>query len=263
MEYVILWNTRHSYLNHVVEAGVVFGPPVHAVLILLLVLVLVAGDLVGQVVHRDVGSVIHGDQRLLGLVPGRAGGRRAVSLTRDEEVKVVVGRVDRSGVRLSPDQGLGPPPVHVLPHLLGHRVVQILVDAGTCVVPDQSEPAKGATVHDPDGERRAVHLLLGQLHVQELDILTEVRILVCVLYDCALNIKEALHNTALERVVNKNCEKKRRNGSFYCFTANIFKQLSNKPELCDLHIPRQLSAYPPSKIALVSNLSGPRIALQI
>ena len=57
--YIILWNTRHSYLNHVVEAGVVFGPPVHAVLILLLVLLLVAGDLVGQVVHRDVGSVIH------------------------------------------------------------------------------------------------------------------------------------------------------------------------------------------------------------
>ena len=95
---------------------------------------------------------------------------------------------------LGPDQGLGPPPVHVLPHLLGHGVVQILVDAGTRVVADQSEPTKGAAVHDPDGEGRTVHLLLRQLHVQELDILTEVWIFVGVLYDCALNIKEALNS---------------------------------------------------------------------
>ena len=183
-----MWNILHSYLDHVVQAGVVFGPPVHAVLVVLLVVIFVAGDLVGQVVHRDVGSVIHGDQCLLGLVPGRAGGRRAVSLTRDEEVEVVVSCVSGSGVRLCPDQGLGPPPVHVLPHLLGHRVVEILVDAGARVIPDKSEPTKGAAIDDSDGEGRAVHLLLRQLHVQELDILTEVWILVGVLYDCALDI---------------------------------------------------------------------------
>ena len=66
MEGTILWqNSLHSYLNHVVETGVVFGPPVHTVLVLLLVLLLVAGDLVGQIVHRNVGSMIHRDQRLL------------------------------------------------------------------------------------------------------------------------------------------------------------------------------------------------------
>ena len=194
VEYAILWNILHSYLDHVVQAGVVLGPPVHAVLVLLLVVIFVAGDLVGQVVYSDVGSVIHRDQRLLRLVPGRAGGRCAVSLTWDEEVKVVVSCVNGSGVSLGSDQGLGPPPVHVLPHLLGHRVVEILVDAGARVIPDQSEPTKGAAIHDPDGEGRAVHLLLGQLHVQELDILTEVWILVGVLYDCALNIKEALYS---------------------------------------------------------------------
>ena len=123
---------------------------------------------------------------------------------------------------LGSDQGLGPPPVHVLPHLLGHRVVEILVDAGARVIPDQSEPTKGAAIHDPDGEGRAVHLLLGQLHVQELDILTEVRILVGVLYDCALNIKEALYSAQEGR--KQKLRKKRLNGSFYCFTANIFNK---------------------------------------
>ena len=265
--YIVEYSPHFPYLDHVVEAGVVLGPPVHAVLILLLVVVLVAGQLLVHPVHRDVGAVIHRDQRLLGLVPGRAGRRGPVSFTRDEEVEVVVGGVHRGGVCLGPDQGLGPPPVHVLPHLLGDGLVQVLVDAGARVVAHQGEPAEGATVHDPDGEGRTVHLLLGQLHVQELDILTEVRVLVGVLYDCALNIKETLniqqYNTVLERVVNKNCEKKRPNGSFYCFTANIFEQLSNKPELCDLHILRQLLAYPLSKIALFSNLAGPKITLQI
>ena len=161
MEYAILWNIQHTYLDHVVQAGVVFSPPVHAVLVLLLLVIFVAGDLIGQVVHRDVGSVIHRDKRLLGLAPGRAGGRRAVSLTRDEEVEVVVSGVNGSSVRLCPDQGLGSPPVHVLPHLLGHRVVEILVDAGACVIPDQSKSTKGAAIHDSDGEGRAVHLLLG------------------------------------------------------------------------------------------------------
>ena len=70
VEYAILWNILHSYLDHVVQAGVVLGPPVHAVLVLLLVVIFVAGDLVGQVVYSDVGSVIHRDQRLLRLVPG-------------------------------------------------------------------------------------------------------------------------------------------------------------------------------------------------
>ena len=66
------------------------------------------------------------------------------------------------------------------------------MDTGTCVVPDQGESAEGAAVHHPDGEGRTIHFLLRELNVQKFDILTEVGILVGVLYHCALNIEEAL-----------------------------------------------------------------------
>ena len=77
-------------------------------------------------------------------------------------------------------------------------------------------------VDDSYRERRTVHLLLRQLHVQELDILTEVWILVGVLYDCALDIKEALYSAQEGR--KQKMRKKRLNGSFYCFTANILNK---------------------------------------
>ena len=59
-QYSRFWNTEHSYLNHIVKAGMVFGPPVHAVLVLILV-VLVARDFVRQSVHHNVGPVLHRD----------------------------------------------------------------------------------------------------------------------------------------------------------------------------------------------------------
>ena len=49
-------------------------------------------------------------------------------------------------------------------------------------------------VHHPDGERRTVHLLLRQLHVQEPHVVGEVRVLVGVLNDGALyDVTPALH----------------------------------------------------------------------
>ena len=67
----------------------VLGPPVHALLVLLLLVP--ARHLLPRPrqpgLHGDVGAVLHGDQRLLGLAPGRGGGR-APGLRGDEVVQV-------------------------------------------------------------------------------------------------------------------------------------------------------------------------------
>ena len=84
------------------------------------------------------------------------------------------------------DEWLGSLPVHLLSDLPGDGVVEVLVDAGAGVTAHQGEPPEGPAVHDPDGQGRAVHLLLGQLHVQVPNILAEIGVFVGVLDHGAL-----------------------------------------------------------------------------
>ena len=78
-------------------------------------------------------------------------------------------------------------------------MVKVLVYAGAGVVAHQSKASKGATVHHPDREGRTVHLLLGQLHVQELHILRKIWILVGILYHCTLQDEDRGGYEAIER----------------------------------------------------------------
>ena len=55
------------------------------------------------------------------------------------------------------------------------------------------------TVDDSNRERRTVHLLLGQLHVQELHILRKIWILVGILYHCTLQDEDRGGYEAIER----------------------------------------------------------------
>ena len=62
------------------------------------------------------------------------------------------------------------------------------------MITHQCEPAEGPAVDDPDGEGRAVHLLLGQLDVQVLYCRGEVWVLLGVEDDRALDdVSSTLH----------------------------------------------------------------------
>ena len=135
---------RLTDLNHGVQTGEVLGPPVHALLVVLLVppgggvLVRVAG------LHGDVGAVLHGDEGLLGLVPGGAGGRvgRPVS---DQTVE--------GGHLPGPHGQLSClPPVDLLPHVLSDGLVEVLVYALAGVVTNQREPPERSR-QDPEVSR--------------------------------------------------------------------------------------------------------------
>ena len=129
------YHLRAADLYHGVDAGEVFGPPVIALLVVLLLLPAGGMFLRPAGLHRDVGPVLHRDQRLLRLVPGRGGGvgGRHEGALGDEVVQV------RHLPRLAA-QPLGVPPVELLPGLLSDRLVEIFVDAGAGVVTNQGEP---------------------------------------------------------------------------------------------------------------------------
>ena len=78
-------------------------------------------------------------------------------------------------------------------------MVKVLVYAGAGVIAHQSKASEGATVHHPDREGRTVHLLLGQLHVQELHILRKIWILVGILYHCTLQDEDMGGYGAIKR----------------------------------------------------------------
>ena len=85
------------------------------------------------------------------------------------------------------DERLSSSSVHVFSHLPGDRMIEILVNAGAGVVTHQGEPPEWPAVHHSDAEGWTVHLLLRQLYIQELDILSEVWILVGILDHSALH----------------------------------------------------------------------------
>ena len=90
---------------------------------------------------------------------------------------------------------------HKIIHLDTFRdgMVKVLVYAGAGVVAHQSKASKGSAVHHPDREGRTVHLLLGQLHIQELHILRKIWILVGILYHCTLQGKDRGGYEAIKR----------------------------------------------------------------